>query len=87
MIDQEQYSMEIPDYVINSLGAISTLGLKPRNSDIVGKYARHSEVTNMISGRIFFICNNATIKSGSCLCKNWFVLNLNEFIIILENEY
>lgn len=39
--------MEIPDYVINSIGVMSIFGLKPRNSDIVGKYARHSEVINI----------------------------------------
>lgn len=48
VIDQEQASMEIPDYVINSFGVMSISGLKPRNSDIVGKYARHSEIDSWL---------------------------------------
>ena len=45
VIDQEQISMEIPDFFVGPAGnMVAYSGDKTRNSDIVGKYARHSEV-------------------------------------------
>ncbi|XP_061190815.1 carboxypeptidase B-like [Saccostrea echinata] len=49
VIDQEQSSMQSPDYVIDSTGAIITPLNNPKNQDIVGKFARHSEIDSWLT--------------------------------------
>lgn len=56
VIDQEQLSMEIPDFFIGPTGnMVASSGDKTRNSDIVGKYARHSEVSATYSKKIIIV--------------------------------
>ncbi|XP_062579870.1 carboxypeptidase B-like isoform X1 [Saccostrea cucullata] len=49
VIDQEQSSMQNPDYVIDSAGAIITSLSHAINQDIVGKFARHSEIDSWLT--------------------------------------
>ena len=48
--------MEIPDFFIGPTGnMVASSGDKTRNSDIVGKYARHSEVSATYSKKIIIV--------------------------------
>ncbi|XP_062583670.1 carboxypeptidase B-like [Saccostrea cucullata] len=48
VMDQEEASMEIPDYVIDVTGAMAFPALKLRETDIVGKFARHAEMDSWL---------------------------------------